>query len=118
MQSDLKREMALGLKVASGHIEAVRRMVDEERPCVEVMRQVAAVQASLRRVQELLLRDHLTTCMAGAVRHGFGEAAVDELLAAFKYEPEALARLAAAPAAHCRRDGWTPRAGDGDGEAP
>jgi DNA-binding FrmR family transcriptional regulator len=102
MRTDLKREMLLGLKVASGHLDAVRRMVDDERYCVDIMKQLSAVQANLRRVQELLLRNHLTTCVADAVRRGFGEEAVDELLAAFKFEPEAVARLADAPPGPCR----------------
>lgn len=42
-------EVALRLKVASGHLEGVRHMVDQENYCVDIMKQVSAIQASLRR---------------------------------------------------------------------
>ncbi len=86
MQPELKKEAALRLKIAAGHLNGVRRMVEEERYCVDVMKQLSAVQASLERVQGIILRNHLSTCVSQAVREGRGEAIIDELLAALKYE--------------------------------
>jgi DNA-binding FrmR family transcriptional regulator len=80
-----KEEATRRLKIAGGHLESVRRMVDEERYCVDIMRQLAAVQASLEQVQQVLLRNHLSTCVSDAIRSGSGEALIDELVAALKY---------------------------------
>ncbi|MHB1611517.1 MAG: metal-sensitive transcriptional regulator [Sulfobacillus sp.] len=87
MEADLKRDAALRLKVAAGHLESIRRMVDQEVYCVNIMKQVAAVQASLEQVQRLMLRNHLMTCVSDAVRHGMGTPIIDELVDAMKYMP-------------------------------
>lgn len=86
MLPDLKRDAQLRLKSAAGHLESVRRMVDEDVYCVDLMKQVAAVQGALEGVQHILLRNHLSTCVADAVRRGMGEEIIDELLGALRYE--------------------------------
>ena len=78
-------EAARRLKIAAGHLDGIRRMVDEERYCVDIMKQLAAVQASLEQVQQILLRNHLSTCVSDAIRQGMGEPLIEELVTALKY---------------------------------
>ncbi len=85
MLPEYKKEAALRLKVAAGHLEGVRRMVDEDRYCVDLMKQLSAVQGTLQRVQEILLRNHLSSCVSTAIRDGMGETIIDELMGALKY---------------------------------
>jgi DNA-binding FrmR family transcriptional regulator len=80
-----KDEARRRLAIAAGHLESVRRMVDRERYCVDVMKQLAAVQASLEQVQQILLKNHLATCVTDAIRAGSGEPLIDELIGALKY---------------------------------
>lgn len=87
MEQTLKREAALRLKVAAGHLESVRRMVDDDAYCVDIMKQVAAVQSSLEKVQRIVLRNHLLTCVSDAVQRGLGPQIIDELVDAMKYMP-------------------------------
>ena len=88
------------LKAAEGHLKAVSRMVAEERYCVDVMKQLAAVQASLEAVQPVLLKNHLSTCVSDAIRAGSGESLIHELVDAMRYTKRiALAGEGAAPAA-------------------
>ncbi|MDA8193549.1 MAG: metal-sensitive transcriptional regulator [Thermaerobacter sp.] len=87
MQKDLKQQTALRLKVAAGHLNSVRGMVDNDVYCVNIMKQVSAVQASLEQVQRLLLKNHLLTCVSDAVQRGFGEEIIAELMEAMKYMP-------------------------------
>ena len=68
MKPEYKREAALRLKVAAGHLESVRRMVDNDAYCVDLMKQLSAVQASLERVQQIFLRNHLSTCVSDAIQ--------------------------------------------------
>lgn len=71
------------LRSISGHIQAIQRMVEEERPCLEVLRQVQAVQRALERVTELLLERHVQACVARAVpgeRPGERERTVGEVM--------------------------------------
>jgi DNA-binding FrmR family transcriptional regulator len=85
MKPEYKKEAALRLKVAAGHLDGVRRMVDDDAYCVDLMKQLSAVQASLERVQQIFLRNHLSTCVSTAIKEGMGEEIIDELMGALKY---------------------------------
>jgi CsoR family transcriptional regulator, copper-sensing transcriptional repressor len=54
---------------------------------VDLMKQLSATQASLERVNRLILKNHLETCFAEAVEAGRSRAAVDELVDAVKFNP-------------------------------
>ena len=60
-------------------------MVDGERYCPDIMKQVSALQASLERVNRILLQNHLETCVSEAVAAGRTEEIVDELMETMKY---------------------------------
>jgi len=85
MKPAYKKEAALRLKVAAGHLESVRRMVDDETYCVDLMKQLSAVQSSLEKVQQIFLRNHLSTCVSDAIKDGMGEEIIDELMGALKF---------------------------------
>ena len=80
-----KKDAALRLKVAAGHLEAVRRMVEHDAYCVDLMKQLSAVQATLEGVQQIFLRNHLSTCVSDAIQHGMGDEIIEELMEALKY---------------------------------
>jgi len=74
------------LKTARGHLDAVVRMVEDDTYCPDVMKQLSAVQGSLERASRLVLRNHLETCVAAAMRAGRTEEIVDELMEALRYD--------------------------------
>lgn len=80
-----KREALLRLKTVRGHIDGVIGMVDREVYCPEIMKQVAALQASLEKVNRVLLRNHLETCVSEAIRTGQGQEKITELMEALPY---------------------------------
>ncbi len=80
-----KRSALNRLKTVRGHMDAVIAMVEDERYCPEVMKQVSAVQASLEKVNRILLQNHLETCVTHAIQDGRGSAIVDELIETMKY---------------------------------
>ncbi len=63
-----KREVVNRLKSVEGHIRGIQRMVDEDAYCIDTMKQINAVQAALARVNQLILENHLNTCVTSAVR--------------------------------------------------
>jgi len=69
-----------------GHLRGVRRMVEEDKSCPEVLLQLAAVRAALDKVSRVVFEDHVETCVSKAIKEGTGESAVAEL-------KEALARF-------------------------
>ena len=56
------------LKIAEGHLRGVQRMLEACCYCIDVIRQIQAVQASLNKVTSLLLDQHLNSCVVTAVR--------------------------------------------------
>ena len=56
------------LKTVEGHIRGIERMVDEGAYCVDVIRQIQAVQAALNKVSGMILEGHLNSCVITAIR--------------------------------------------------
>jgi CsoR family transcriptional regulator, copper-sensing transcriptional repressor len=74
------------LRIARGHLDGVVRMVEEDAYCPDVMKQLAAVQGSLQQASRLVLRNHLETCVADAMRAGRVDEIVDELMDALRFD--------------------------------
>jgi DNA-binding FrmR family transcriptional regulator len=58
------------LKRIEGQVRGLHRMVEEDRYCIDVITQIAAVRAALRRVEEEVLRDHIGHCVEHAIVSG------------------------------------------------
>lgn len=61
-------EAILRLKSIEGHIRGVQRMLEEDTYCIDVIRQIHAVQAALNKVSTQILDEHLNSCLITAVR--------------------------------------------------
>ena len=75
------------LKTVRGHLDAVIGMVEDERYCPEVMKQVSALQGSLEKVNRVLLQNHVETCVLHAVEEGRSAEIVDELMETLRFTP-------------------------------
>ena len=75
LQADVQRR----LNRAIGQLNGVKAMVEDNRYCGDVLTQLAAAESAVRRVSELLLREHLRTCVVEEVRAGNDEV-VDEVV--------------------------------------
>ncbi|MGH3679128.1 MAG: metal-sensitive transcriptional regulator [Natronosporangium sp.] len=82
-----KRDALNRLKTVRGHLDGIIRMLESDAYCVDVMKQVSAVQASLERANRVVLHNHLETCFSAAVIEGRGQAAIAELVDAVKFSP-------------------------------
>jgi DNA-binding FrmR family transcriptional regulator len=87
MQTEKKASALNRLKTVRGHVDAVIAMVEEERYCPEIMKQVSALQGSLEKVNRVLLEGHLETCVLHAVSEGRTGEIVDELMETLRYTP-------------------------------
>jgi CsoR family transcriptional regulator, copper-sensing transcriptional repressor len=63
-----KREIVNRLKSVEGHIRGVLRMVDEDQYCIDIIKQIVAVQRALDKVNDLILDNHLNTCVTMAIQ--------------------------------------------------
>ncbi len=70
MQTDVKDSCTARLRRIEGQVRGLVRMVEEDRYCIDVITQVQAVRAALKRVEEEVLRDHVARCVEHAIRSG------------------------------------------------
>jgi DNA-binding FrmR family transcriptional regulator len=70
MKAEIRRQVHARLKRIAGQVAGIQRMVDEDRYCVDVLLQIAAVRAALDQVGKLMLGAHVETCVADAFASG------------------------------------------------
>ena len=68
LDTEKKRELTNRLRSIEGHVRAITRMVEEDNYCMDILKQVKAVQQALERVSALTLENHLNTCVTTAIR--------------------------------------------------
>jgi CsoR family transcriptional regulator, copper-sensing transcriptional repressor len=68
MNSEYHTMLVNRLKSAEGHIRGVERMVEEGDYCIDIIRQVQAVQRALEKINTLILEHHLATCVTTAIQ--------------------------------------------------
>ena len=68
MDEGTKKEVLNRLRSIEGHVRGIERMVEKDEYCVDVINQTIAVQRALDKVNSLMLRNHLETCMTAAIR--------------------------------------------------
>ena len=82
----MKHADALGrLRKIEGQVRGVTRMVEEGKYCIDIINQVAAVKGALDRVSLIILKNHMDSCVASAIRQkdGAGDK-IDEVLASIE----------------------------------
>ena len=67
---ELRKDMLDRLNRIEGQVKGVARMLESERPCIEVLQQLASVQAALKGVTKTVLRNYLERCVTDAIKSG------------------------------------------------
>ncbi len=70
MQTDTKNACAKRLSRVEGQVRGIARMLEEDRYCIDIITQISAARAALRRVAEEILRDHVAHCVEHAIASG------------------------------------------------
>lgn len=70
MRKDIKASTLKRLNRIEGQVRGIAKMLEEDRYCIDVVTQIAAVQAALRRAEDEILQDHVATCVEHAVASG------------------------------------------------
>jgi DNA-binding FrmR family transcriptional regulator len=70
MQKETKIPVLKRLGRIEGQVRGIVRMVEEDRYCIDIVTQISAVRAALRRAEEEILRDHVGHCVAHAIASG------------------------------------------------
>jgi DNA-binding FrmR family transcriptional regulator len=80
MQSDTKTSCLKRLGRIEGQVRGIARMMEEDRYCIDLVTQISAVRAALKRVEEEVLRDHVSHCVEHAITVGDSEAQREKVL--------------------------------------
>ncbi|MFO1048236.1 MAG: metal-sensitive transcriptional regulator [Geminicoccaceae bacterium] len=70
MQAKTKTDCAARLGRIEGQVRGIARMIEDDRYCIDVLTQLRAVRAALRRVEDRVLGDHVAHCVEGAIASG------------------------------------------------
>lgn len=81
---DPKDKIIHRLQITRGHLDKIIKMVRDDTYCIDVVHQSIAVQAALKKVDEVILENHLKTCVSDSIRDGDADSAIKELMEVLK----------------------------------
>ncbi len=76
----VQRTILHRLKIARGHLDQVIAMVEKNAYCIDVIHQSQAVQSALKSSDRVILKNHLETCVADAIKQGNSIAVIEEVI--------------------------------------
>jgi len=68
MKKPTKKQILNRMSYLSGHLEGIRRMIENDKYCIDVIKQNEAVIAAIRKVNQIILKSHLNTCVIQAIK--------------------------------------------------
>ena len=68
VEEGTKKQIVNRLRSVAGHVQGIERMVESDTYCIDIIKQVLAVQSALTKVSNLVLENHLHTCVTTAIR--------------------------------------------------
>jgi CsoR family transcriptional regulator, copper-sensing transcriptional repressor len=80
MQADKKSNVLKRLAFIEGHLQGIRRMVESDKYCVDVLKQTYAVRRAIEKMEALILDNHLHACVLEGIKDGRDEQVIGELL--------------------------------------
>ena len=80
----VKADVLKRLSFILGHLKGVTKMVEEDKYCIDIVKQIQAVQAALNKVTEIALENHLKTCVSHAIKKGEGHKLIKEVMETIK----------------------------------
>jgi DNA-binding FrmR family transcriptional regulator len=79
MKSDTKADVLRRLNYISGHLDGIRKMVEQDKYCVDVLKQTYAVRRAIEKMESIMLEGHLHTCVLDGIREGRDDQVLTEL---------------------------------------
>jgi DNA-binding FrmR family transcriptional regulator len=80
MQPDKRNEVLKRLAFIEGHLQGVRRMISDDKYCVDVLKQTYAVRRAIEKMEALMLDNHLNTCVIDGIKGGRQDEVMGELV--------------------------------------
>jgi DNA-binding FrmR family transcriptional regulator len=75
-----RQDVLKRLNYIEGHLKGVRKMVEEDQYCVDILRQTYAVRKAIEKLEAIILENHLHTCVPEGINSGKADAVIEELV--------------------------------------
>ena len=69
MKQTLKKKILNRMNYILGHLQGIKKMLESDKYCIDIIQQNEAVIAALKKINEILLENHLNTCVTDAIKH-------------------------------------------------
>ena len=79
MKTDTKGDVLKRINFIAGHLDGVRKMVEQDKYCVDVLKQTYAIRRAIEKMEAIMLDGHLHTCVVEGIREGRDEQVLAEL---------------------------------------
>jgi len=80
MLPEKKTDVLKRLAFIEGHVQGIKRMVEQDKYCVDVLKQTFAVRRAIEKMEQIMLDNHLHTCVLEGIKDGRDEQVIGELL--------------------------------------
>ena len=80
MQPEKRAEVLKRLAFIDGHLQGVRRMIEDDKYCVDVLKQTYAVRRAIEKMEGMMLDNHLRTCVIDGIKDGRQDEVMGELV--------------------------------------
>ena len=80
MQAERKPDVLKRLSYIEGHVSGIRKMVEEDKYCVDILRQTYAVRKAIEKLEALILEGHLHTCVPEGIKGDREAEVIEELM--------------------------------------
>lgn len=81
---DDKERILHRLKIAKGHLEKVTNMVQTDEYCIDILHQMQAIESGIKETGNVLLENHLKTCVSEDIKNGKADKAITEVMEVFR----------------------------------
>ncbi len=68
MRKSTKKQILNRVSYLSGHLEGIKKMIKDDKYCIDVIKQNEAVMAAIKKVNRIILENHLNTCVTEAIK--------------------------------------------------
>jgi len=83
-QTSGKSSVISRLKIVEGHLKKVREMAENGVYCIDILHQTQAIESALKEIDNIILENHLNTCVVNSIKKGKAKEAINEIMTVFK----------------------------------
>lgn len=83
-KEDVRKDILHRARIIEGHVKKIVSMIESNEYCIDILNQTSAVQSALRKMDEVILEDHLKNCVSHKIKAGQGDEAAKEVMEVFK----------------------------------